>query len=132
MSATLPKKSQRTSGCKTTKYEIAYCGSSSETSGFAFATGTAAAGGDGLTVEVFAAVEALAAVEAFGAADIFGEAAGGGFFADEPVGDGELAAEVAGFFGADFPATRYFRIFSNFFGPIPRIAKRSLTLLNGP
>ena len=126
MSATLPKKSQRTSGCKTTKYEINYCGSSSETSGFALATGTAGA------CDAFAAEVVFAGAEVFGVVEVFAEAAGGGFFADEPVGDGELAAEVAGFFGADFPATRYFRIFSNFFGPIPRIAKRSLTLLNGP
>ena len=37
-----------------------------------------------------------------------------------------------GFAAAGFPTVRYLRIFSSRFGPIPRIASKSSTLLNAP
>jgi hypothetical protein len=44
---------------------------------------------------------------------------------------GDLAAGgVAGFAAAGFPTVRYLRIFSRRFGPRPRIASKSSTLLN--
>jgi hypothetical protein len=50
---------------------------------------------------------------------------GGGFGADCAVGDAGLGV-------ADFPVIKYLRIFSRRFGPSPRIASKSSTLLNGP
>jgi hypothetical protein len=45
----------------------------------------------------------------------------------------ESAATVDGFlFGAGFSTVSYFRIFSNLFGPMPRMACNSSTLLNVP
>ena len=45
------------------------------------------------------------------------------FFAGPVGGLGEVAA---------FPAVKYLRIFSRRFGPIPRMASKSSTLLKGP
>jgi hypothetical protein len=114
-----------------------YCGSSSATSGLALATGAAAAVGfAGATAGDFAedtVVDFAGGPEVFAAA-VAGAAddAGGGFFTLGPVAAGVLAADVTAFFGGTFPATRYFRIFSSFFGPMPRTANKSFTLLKGP
>ena len=114
-----------------------YCGSSSPTSGLTLATGTAAAVGfaavtagglaEGTVVDFAVEPEVFAAA----AADVADDT-GGGFFTVGPVAVGVLAVDVTGFFGGTFPATKYFRIFSSFFGPMPRTASRSFTLLNGP
>jgi hypothetical protein len=48
------------------------------------------------------------------------------------VGTAELAAGTFGTAPGDFPATRYLRIFSSRFGPMPRIASKLSTLLHGP
>src|SRR5260370_34713848 len=52
-----------------------------------------------------------------------GSSTGGGDFA----GGG-----AAGFVAAGFPTVKYLRIFSRRFGPRPRIASKSSTLLNAP
>ena len=44
----------------------------------------------------------------------------------------DFAEGVVGFAAAGFPTVRYLRIFSSRFGPIPRIASKSSTLLNAP
>jgi hypothetical protein len=46
-----------------------------------------------------------------------------------PVG---VATGSAFFWEADFPTVKYLRIFSRRFGPMPRIARKSSTLLNRP
>ena len=52
-----------------------------------------------------------------------------GGFASEAVG----ALAAAGLLApAALPTVKYFRIFSSRFGPMPRIARKSSTLLNGP
>lgn len=48
------------------------------------------------------------------------------------MGTAELAAGAFWTALGDFPATRYLRIFSNRLGPMPRIASKSSTLLDGP
>jgi len=50
------------------------------------------------------------------------------------VGPAELECDpgLARFCGGAFPTVRYLRIFSMRFGPMPLIARRSSTLLNGP
>jgi hypothetical protein len=48
------------------------------------------------------------------------------------VGTAELSAGAFGTAPGDFPATRYLRIFSSRFGPMPRIASKLSTLLHGP
>ena len=52
----------------------------------------------------------------------------GGFSA----GGVDFADGVAGFAAAGFPTVKYLRIFSSRFGPSPRIANKSSTLLNAP
>lgn len=52
----------------------------------------------------------------------------GGFSA----GGADFADGVVGFAGASFPTVKYLRIFSSRFGPSPRIASKSSTLLNAP
>jgi hypothetical protein len=52
----------------------------------------------------------------------------GGFSA----GGLDFADGVAGFGAAGLPTVKYLRIFSSRFGPSPRIASKSSTLLNGP
>ena len=53
----------------------------------------------------------------------------GGFYA----GGGDLAdGGAAGFAAGGFPTVKYLRIFSRRFGPSPRIASKSSTLLNEP
>ncbi len=47
-------------------------------------------------------------------------------------GGAGFAAGGAVFGAAAFPTVKYLRIFSSRFGPSPRIASRSSTLLNGP
>ncbi len=47
-------------------------------------------------------------------------------------GGADFADGVAGFGAANFPTVKYFRIFSRRFGPRPRIASKSSTLLNAP
>jgi len=48
-------------------------------------------------------------------------------------GGGDFAGGgAAGFVAAGFPTVKYLRIFSRRFGPRPRIASKSSTLLNAP
>src|SRR5712692_3694533 len=47
-------------------------------------------------------------------------------------GGADLADGVVGFAAAGFPTVKYLRIFSSRFGPMPRIASKSSTLLNAP
>ena len=45
---------------------------------------------------------------------------------------GDFAEGLLGFGAAGFPTVKYLRIFSSRFGPSPRIASKSSTILNGP
>ena len=47
-------------------------------------------------------------------------------------GGADFAGGVVGFAGTGFPTVKYLRIFSRRFGPSPRIASKSSTLLNAP
>ncbi len=70
-----------------------------------------------------------AVCEVAGCGDVLtGDFAGGGLGFAQP---GQPAAGEA-FLELGFPATKYLRIFSRRFGPSPRIASKSSTLLNGP
>ena len=73
-----------------------------------------------------------------GSAEVCGVAGCGevltGDFAGGPLGLAQPEHPAAGEATLElgFPATRYLRIFSRRFGPSPRIASKSSTLLNGP
>jgi hypothetical protein len=127
----------------------AAAGGSSSSSSFgsvAFGTGAALASGSGLASGDFASADLLVIVVDVLAGDA-DFAAGGDFFAagtaddfvPAPAGFGAAALDptVPAFDGAAFdagafPATRYLRILSKRFGPMPRTASKSSTLLNGP
>ena len=70
-----------------------------------------------------------AGCEAAGCAELLAAA-----FADGVLGFAQPEHSAAGtaFLELVFPATKYLRIFSSRFGPKPRIASKSSTLLNGP
>jgi hypothetical protein len=55
-----------------------------------------------------------------------------GFFDRFSTAGGDFAEGVVGFGAAGFPTVKYLRIFSRRFGPSPRMASKSSTLLNGP
>jgi hypothetical protein len=65
-------------------------------------------------------------VEGFGEAVAFADGAVAGFAKARLLANAGFAAE------APLPTVRYLRIFSSRFGPMPRIASKSSTLLNAP